>query len=114
MGFLDDAKAKLTDAVDNHGDKIADGLDKAGAVVDDKTGGKYTDKIDAGVEKAPSPRQARRQERRHHELDVAPAHPSRRRPSRPSPAPPTAAAGRPGLPTDPGNPATGRTRRRRP
>ena len=30
MGFLDDAKAKLTDAVDSQGDKIADGLDKAG------------------------------------------------------------------------------------
>ena len=29
MGFLDKAKAKLTDAVDKHGDKIADGIDKA-------------------------------------------------------------------------------------
>lgn len=52
MGFLDDAKAKLTGAVDSQGDKIADGLDKAAEVIDDKTGGKYTDKIDTGVEKA--------------------------------------------------------------
>ncbi len=52
MGFLDDAKKKLSDAVDSHGDKISDGLDKAAAVVDDKTGGKYTDKIEGGVSKA--------------------------------------------------------------
>ena len=52
MGFLDNAKAKLTDAVDSHGDKIADGLDKAGDFVDKKTGGKYSDKIDAGTDKA--------------------------------------------------------------
>ena len=45
MGFLDDAKAKLTDAVDKHGDKIADGLTKAGDAVDKKTGGKYTEHI---------------------------------------------------------------------
>ena len=30
MGFLDDAKKKLGDAVDKHGDKINEGLDKAG------------------------------------------------------------------------------------
>lgn len=52
MGFLDDAKKKLSDAVDEHGDKIAQGVDKAGAVVDDKTGGKYSDKIQQGQEKA--------------------------------------------------------------
>lgn len=52
MGFLDDAKAKLTAAVDSQGDKIADGLDKVGDLVDEKTGGKYTDKIDAGTDKA--------------------------------------------------------------
>lgn len=52
MGFLDDAKAKLTGAVDSQGDKIADGLDKAADLVDDKTGGKYSDQIDAGADKA--------------------------------------------------------------
>ena len=52
MGFLDDAKKKLEDAVDQHGDKIAEGLDKAAGVVDEKTGGKYSDKIEQGVAKA--------------------------------------------------------------
>ena len=46
MGFLDDAKKKLGDAVDKHGDKIGDGLDKAAKLADEKTKGKYSDKID--------------------------------------------------------------------
>ena len=45
MSFLDKARARLTDAVDKHGDKIADGIDKAAAAVDKKTGGKHHDKI---------------------------------------------------------------------
>ena len=52
MGILDDAKKKLTDAVDEHGDKVADGIDKAAEFADDKTGGKYADKIADGAEKA--------------------------------------------------------------
>ena len=52
MGFLSDAKKKLTGAVDAHGDKIASGLDKAGAFVDKKTGGKYAEKIEGGLGKA--------------------------------------------------------------
>jgi hypothetical protein len=52
MGFLDDAKDKLQDAVDSQGDKIGDGLDRAAGLVDEKTGGKYADKIDGGTEKA--------------------------------------------------------------
>ena len=52
MGFLDDAKAKLTEAVDKHGDKVADGIDKAAQAIDDKTGGKHADKIATGAEKA--------------------------------------------------------------
>jgi hypothetical protein len=52
MGFLNDVKAKLTKAVDSQGDKIGDGLEKAGDLVDKKTGGKYAEKIDAGVDKA--------------------------------------------------------------
>ena len=52
MGFLDDAKKKLTDAVDRHGDKINDGLDKAAAAADKRTGGKHSDKIREGVAKA--------------------------------------------------------------
>lgn len=52
MGFLDDAKAKLTDAVDSQGERIADGLEKAGDLIDAKTGGAHGDKIDQGVAKA--------------------------------------------------------------
>jgi F0F1-type ATP synthase membrane subunit b/b' len=52
VGFLDDAKKKLGDAVDEHGDKIADGLDKAGDLVNKKTGGKYDDKIAGATAKA--------------------------------------------------------------
>ena len=52
MGFLDKAKGKLQDAVDQHGDKIADGIDKAAAAADSKTGGKHTDKIESATGKA--------------------------------------------------------------
>ena len=52
MGFLDNAKAKLTKAVDQHGDKISQGLDKAGDLADKKTKGKYSDKIEGGLGKA--------------------------------------------------------------
>lgn len=59
MGFLQDAKNKLTGGkskaagvVDDHGDKISDGVDKAADVVDDKTGGKFGDQIDQGADKA--------------------------------------------------------------
>ncbi|QIX27980.1 antitoxin [Nocardioides sp. JQ2195] len=52
MGFLDKLKGKASDAVDQHGDKIADGLDKAKDFVDDKTGGKLGDKGDVVVDKA--------------------------------------------------------------
>lgn len=49
MGFLDDAKKKLTDAVDQHGEKINEGLDKAAGAIDKKTGGKHSEKIRQGV-----------------------------------------------------------------
>lgn len=51
MSFLDDAKNKLTDAVDSAGDKIGGGLDKAAEFIDDKTGNKHSDKIDGAVDK---------------------------------------------------------------
>ena len=52
MSFLDKAKAKLTKAVDDHGDKIAGGIDKAGAMVNEKTGGKHAGKIEKATGKA--------------------------------------------------------------
>jgi hypothetical protein len=52
VGFLDKLKKQATKAVDQHGDKIADGLDKAAQTVDKKTKGKYSDRITTGQEKA--------------------------------------------------------------
>ncbi|KAA6211718.1 antitoxin [Streptomyces filamentosus] len=59
MGLLDSLKAKLgpakgkvSDLAQQHGDKIDQGLDKAAKVVDEKTKGKYSDKIQSGTGKA--------------------------------------------------------------
>lgn len=59
MSFLDSLKAKLSPAKDRvsdlaqqHGGKIGDGLDKAAKTVDQKTKGKYSDKIESGTGKA--------------------------------------------------------------
>ena len=52
MSFLDKAKGKLTDAVDKHGDKISQGIDKAATLADQKTGGKHADKIRTASTKA--------------------------------------------------------------
>lgn len=59
MGFSDklkgavgQARTKASEAVDKHGPKIADGIDKAGAFADQKTKGKYSDKIAKGTTKA--------------------------------------------------------------
>jgi uncharacterized protein YjbJ (UPF0337 family) len=46
MGFMDKLRSKATKAVDQHGDKIKSGMDKAGDAADKKTGGKHHDKID--------------------------------------------------------------------
>ena len=57
--FLDKAKdlakdltGKAREAVTEHSDKIDDGIDKAAEFVDDKTKGKYSDKIDSVQAKA--------------------------------------------------------------
>ncbi|MEV0012463.1 antitoxin [Streptomyces sp. NPDC051840] len=59
MGFLDNLKAKLApakekvgDLAQQHGGKIDQGLDKAARTVDQKTKGKYSDKIVSGTQKA--------------------------------------------------------------
>lgn len=59
MGFLDNLKAKLSPAKDKvgdlaqqHGEKIDHGLEKAARTVDQKTKGKYSDKIESGTRKA--------------------------------------------------------------
>jgi uncharacterized protein YjbJ (UPF0337 family) len=52
MGFLDKLRGKAQDVVDEHGDKVSQGIDKAAEVIDDKTGGKLGDKADTAAEKA--------------------------------------------------------------
>ena len=54
MGFLDKLKGKATKAVDQHGDKIAQGIDRAAEAADRKTGGKHGDKIAKGRTQAKS------------------------------------------------------------
>lgn len=61
MGLIDSLKAKLAPAKDKvsglaqqHEGKIQHGLDKASRVVDQKTKGKYSDRIQTGTDKAKS------------------------------------------------------------
>jgi hypothetical protein len=42
MGFLDDAKK----FIDEHDDQVDQAIEKAGDLVDDKTDGKFADKVD--------------------------------------------------------------------
>lgn len=48
MGIFDKAK----DALSEHGDKLGAGVDKAGDIVDQKTGGKYASQVDKGQDMA--------------------------------------------------------------
>lgn len=48
MGLLDTIKG----ALQGKSEQVKSGIDKAAGVVDDKTGGKHTDKIDDAVDKA--------------------------------------------------------------
>ena len=52
MGFLDQLKGRATQAVDQHGDKIVRGIDRAAAAADQKTKGKYSRHIGTGTSKA--------------------------------------------------------------
>ncbi|WP_077798358.1 antitoxin [Streptomyces sp. JHA26] len=59
MGLLDNVKARLgpakdkvSDLAQQHGDKIDRGLDKVARTVDERTKGKYSDRIRTGTGKA--------------------------------------------------------------
>jgi hypothetical protein len=52
MSFFDKARSKLTKAVDEHGDQVAKGIDKAAATIDKKTGGKHAGQLKTGADKA--------------------------------------------------------------
>jgi hypothetical protein len=47
MGLLD----KLKGLLKGNADKVKDGVDKAGDMIDDKTGGKFGDKIEMAEDK---------------------------------------------------------------
>lgn len=49
---LKNLKEKAEEIAEAHGDKISDGLEKAGDFIDGRTGGKHSDKIDTAVDKA--------------------------------------------------------------
>jgi hypothetical protein len=59
MSFMDTLKDKLGmskgkagDLAQQHGDQVNQGIDRAGQTLDDRTGGKYSDRIDTGTDKA--------------------------------------------------------------
>jgi hypothetical protein len=59
MGLLNNLKAriapakdKVSDLAQRHEDKIQHGIDKAARVVDERTKGKYSDRIHTGTDKA--------------------------------------------------------------
>ncbi|MGW5662640.1 antitoxin [Streptomyces sp. NPDC003758] len=52
MGLVDNLKAKVSDLAQQHEDKVDRGLDKAAKMIDDRTKGKYSDKIHTGTDKA--------------------------------------------------------------
>lgn len=49
---LGDLFKKAKDAAADNKDKVKEGIEKAGDVVDEKTGGKYADHVDKGQEAA--------------------------------------------------------------
>ncbi|MEU3632247.1 antitoxin [Streptomyces fradiae] len=51
---LKDLGDKAEDLAATHGEAIAQGLQKAGDLVDARTDGRYTDRIEAGVDRARS------------------------------------------------------------
>ncbi len=49
---LGPAKGKISDLAKEHGDKVGRGLDKAAQMVDEKTKGRYSDRIHTGTDRA--------------------------------------------------------------
>jgi hypothetical protein len=43
---------KFKEMLGQHGDKAERGIDKAGNMINDKTGGKYSDKVESAQDKA--------------------------------------------------------------
>jgi hypothetical protein len=49
--MMDEMKDKAQDAIGEHGDKIDEGMDRAGDFADEKTGGDHREQIDKGVDR---------------------------------------------------------------
>lgn len=49
---FDELKEKAKDALGQHGDKVDQGIDKAGQTIDERTGGQHSEHITKGTEKA--------------------------------------------------------------
>ncbi|MEV6022258.1 antitoxin [Streptomyces sp. NPDC052036] len=52
MGLVDNLMAKVTNFAQQHEGKVDRGLEKAAKMIDEKTKGKYSGKIDTGTGKA--------------------------------------------------------------
>jgi hypothetical protein len=52
MGMFDNLRKKAEKAVDQHGDKIGQGIDKAAGAASKRAGGKHDDKIAKGAASA--------------------------------------------------------------
>ncbi len=51
MSAFDDIKNKAKELVDGHGDKVDQGIDKAGDLADERTGGQHGAQIEQGEQK---------------------------------------------------------------
>lgn len=49
---FDDMKNKAKDALGQHGDKVDEGIDRAGQFADERTGGQHSERIQQGADKA--------------------------------------------------------------
>jgi len=105
MGLFDNVKAKLAPAKDKvsglaqqHGDKIQHGIDRAAKVVDERTKGKYSDKIQSGSGKAKGA-----MDRLAHKDGTGPGGTTGTPPTTPPSTPPTTPPGTPPS-TPPGTP----------
>jgi hypothetical protein len=52
MGLFDKLRKRAQTTVDQHGDKIGQGIDKAAEMADRKTGGKHSSRLRTGAQKA--------------------------------------------------------------
>lgn len=52
MGTFDELKDKATELIKGNPDKVDEAIDKAGDMLDEKTAGQYSDKVDLAQQKA--------------------------------------------------------------